>query len=399
MRIHRPHTTRTHTTRRHAIRAACVAGLVASSLAIISSPASADGDRDDRSERVVVGEGESIQAAIDAADPGTKIVVRGDHVENLWIQTDGIELIGKNATLTMPEVPTGPTPCTNFGQPSTLICVSPPVAPPGPNPEDPPPPPPALDEYLDEIEISGFTLHNPLFDAVGVFFTNDIEIEKNTIVNPGCDGIFAIFTTDFEISRNVVTDAQCSGINVAASSSGEISRNTTTDSAQNGISLGDTSHVEIERNTASGSCIGIAASDGADGGYGIREEDFPGRDVTITRNTTNGNNRTCPFGPFSIGVTGIGVAGLTDVTISRNTANDNVSTEESVTAGGIWVGDFPNQFGPPTQSNGVTVTRNTARGNSSAAGPADLSINPVLGTLTVDRNRCDVSIPDASWCS
>lgn len=398
MQTIRPHATRKHATRRHTTRAVAVlAGLVASSLAMISSPASAHEESDERSDEVVVREGESIQAAIDAADPGTEIVVRGDHVENLWIHTDGIELVGKNATLTMTDAPT-PTPCTNFGQPPTLICVSPPVAPPDPNSEEGPPPP-ALDEYLDDIEISGFTLHNPAFDAIGVFFTDDIEVEKNTIVSPGCDGIFAIFTTDFEISRNVVTDAQCSGINVAASSSGEISRNTTTDSAENGISLGDTSDVEIERNTASGSCIGIAASDGADGGYGIREEDFPGRDVTITRNTTNGNNRTCPFGPFSIGVTGIGVAGLTDVTISRNTANDNVSTEESVTAGGIWVGDFPNQFGPPTQSNGVTVTRNTARGNSSAAGPADLSINPVLGTLTVDRNRCDVSIPDASWCS
>src|SRR5262245_22951117 len=66
--------------------------VVASLIGVISvgfaSPAGAAG-------AIVVRPGQSIQAAIDAASPGTTIVVkRGTYQENLVIRTDGIKLIG-----------------------------------------------------------------------------------------------------------------------------------------------------------------------------------------------------------------------------------------------------------------------------------------------------------------
>ena len=50
-------------------------------------------------KKVIVGPGQSIQAAVDAAKPGTKIYVFGKHQENVAITTDGISLIGVHAVL------------------------------------------------------------------------------------------------------------------------------------------------------------------------------------------------------------------------------------------------------------------------------------------------------------
>ena len=49
--------------------------------------------------KVVVGPGDSIQAAVDAARPGDTIVVMGQHKENVAITTDGITLHGVGAVL------------------------------------------------------------------------------------------------------------------------------------------------------------------------------------------------------------------------------------------------------------------------------------------------------------
>ena len=53
----------------------------------------------------VVGPGESIQRAINAADPGDTIVVRGVHREDLIIRKDGIKLRGEDAVIEAPPEP------------------------------------------------------------------------------------------------------------------------------------------------------------------------------------------------------------------------------------------------------------------------------------------------------
>ena len=63
--------------------------LVASGLALAAGVGSA------AAESSVVGPGESIQKAINAADPGDTIVVRGVHREDVVIRKDGIKLRGR----------------------------------------------------------------------------------------------------------------------------------------------------------------------------------------------------------------------------------------------------------------------------------------------------------------
>src|SRR5215204_2782126 len=70
--------------------------LVASGLALVAGVGFAAADSS------VVGPGESIQKAINAADPGDTIVVRGLHHEDVAIRKDGIKLRGDDAVIKPP---------------------------------------------------------------------------------------------------------------------------------------------------------------------------------------------------------------------------------------------------------------------------------------------------------
>ncbi len=346
---------------------------LAATIAILpNAPAAAGGT-------VHVGDGESIQAAVDAAEPGTKIIVRGDHAEQVVIGKDGIELIGKDASLSMPDdvsfEPCGPT----------LICVASPTG----DFEDPFNPA----NQVNDVTISGFTMSNPLFDSIGTYFTNGLTLERNTVTGSDCNAIFLLFATDFQIERNhVAASVNCSTIDVAASMGGTISRNTATDGGFTGINVDDVSDVVIDRNISTGNCIGIVA--------GNSPGPLGSDNVSITRNTANGNNKVCfPFGEgFPIGGAGILVGGPSNVTVERNTASDNVTVDPTVTPGGIVITDFPSDQGP-ILTGAVLVSRNTATGNSNGGVSIDLNVNTEGGPVTVSKNHCGFGSPDPGWCT
>src|SRR5829696_6018961 len=59
----------------------------------------------------VVGPGESIQKAVNAADPGDTIVVRGVHREDVIITKNGIKLRGDDAVIEAPTTAKADSPC------------------------------------------------------------------------------------------------------------------------------------------------------------------------------------------------------------------------------------------------------------------------------------------------
>ena len=69
----------------------------------------------------VVGPGESIQKAINAADPGDTIVVRGVHREDVIITKNGIKLRGEDAVIEAPA--RAGSPCSKYGGVLVAICV------------------------------------------------------------------------------------------------------------------------------------------------------------------------------------------------------------------------------------------------------------------------------------
>jgi hypothetical protein len=70
----------------------------------------------------VVGPGESIQKAVNAADPGDTIVVRGVHREDVVIRKNGIKLRGDDAVIEAPARAKADSPCSRAFGPEA-ICV------------------------------------------------------------------------------------------------------------------------------------------------------------------------------------------------------------------------------------------------------------------------------------
>src|SRR5215212_3187087 len=71
----------------------------------------------------IVGPGESIQKAVNAADPGDTIVVRGVHREDVIIRKNGIKLRGEDdAVIEAPPRAKADSPCSKAFGP-TAICV------------------------------------------------------------------------------------------------------------------------------------------------------------------------------------------------------------------------------------------------------------------------------------
>src|SRR5215216_1955512 len=70
----------------------------------------------------VVGPGESIQKAVNAAHPGDTIVVRGVHREDVIIRKDGIKLRGEDAVIEAPPTAKADSPCSKTFGPEA-ICV------------------------------------------------------------------------------------------------------------------------------------------------------------------------------------------------------------------------------------------------------------------------------------
>ena len=358
---------------RRARRLCAVGALLAVVPLVPATSASAAGVR-------VVQEGESIQEAIDKAPPGTEIRVRGDHEENVWIHKDGITLKGLNgASMTLPEEPT-PNPC---GFP-VVVCAIPEAAIDS-FPDFPPEYP-----FLRDVGVQDLTLNAANGDAVAAIFVKGVDIRDNEMGDLACNGAFAFITSGVSIVGNNIDSSEfCAGIEVVASSSARVADNSVSNTPFAGINLDDVSNAKIQDNTVSGNCIGIVAFDSPG--------PLPGTDVAITGNTANGNNTVCfPFGPdIPIGATGILGAAVDGLVIKNNTANDNVTDQFTITAGGISVqdGGFDG-----TLANDVLVSRNTATGNSSAAGPADLNIFTEGNIKAVKKNNCDVSVPNPEWC-
>src|SRR5688500_19531267 len=78
--------------------------LVASGVALAAAIGSAG------AQSSVVGPGESIQKAVNAADPGDTIVVRGVHREDVIIPKNGIKLRGVDAVIETPPRPKADSP-------------------------------------------------------------------------------------------------------------------------------------------------------------------------------------------------------------------------------------------------------------------------------------------------
>jgi hypothetical protein len=162
--------------------------LVASGLALAGVGSAA-------AESSVVGPGESIQKAINAADPGDTIVVRGVHREDVVISKDGIKLRGDDAVIEAPTRAKADSPCSREFGPEGVCVVG-----------DVNFDTFTVKERVKDVRVSGFTFRDfkdkeeGLF-AIELFGARNATVVENRVIGNVAGGIIAGKNINTTIAR------------------------------------------------------------------------------------------------------------------------------------------------------------------------------------------------------
>ncbi len=417
--------------------------LVASGLALVAGVGSATADSS------VVGPGESIQKAINAADPGDTIVVRGVHHEDVAIRKDGIKLRGDDAVIKPPaeaDSPCAPEAICILGDMNfqTGEITGPRVS---------------------DVSVSGFTIRG--FQEGGQGFSIDVLHARDTTVagNRTIGNVAGgIGITSRSINTTVANndaigspESSTSGISVEEfSSNTTIAKNTVRNFPRftEAIDLNEAPNTTIAGNDLIGNWIVVIVIDSpgakvlsndinrfsligtyvagqksqdakvvgndisggpwgidvenAHGGSlvgnnvhdncaGIFFEDFASQPVggfKVEGNTVKNNTRSCRAAQFDINFSGIGIAllGATDMEVTGNTLSGNVPSGPTRISGGVVVSTDPYYRG--TTFGGTTKPRNNSvTGNHFGRNRPDIFYDGSGSGNRFAGNFCDTSVP------
>ena len=194
--------------------------LVASGLVLVAGGGSAT------AESSVVGPGESIQKAINSADPGDTIIVRGVHREDVIIRKDGIKLRGEDAVIEPPA--RAGSPCSRAFR-AEAICIAGDL-----NPQTGE----IIGPRVSDVSVSGFTIRDfpegeqggfPGF-SIDVLYARDTTVTGNRAIGNAGGGIgVTLRSINTTITNNDVIgnpNSHASGIAVEFSSNTTIAKNT-----------------------------------------------------------------------------------------------------------------------------------------------------------------------------
>jgi parallel beta-helix repeat protein len=232
--------------------------LVASGVALAAAIGSAG------AQSSVVGPGESIQKAVNAADPGDTIVVRGVHREDVVIRKNGIKLRGEDdAVIEAPTRAKADSPCSKLFGPEA-ICVF----------GDANLTTTKVNRPISDVSISGFTIRgfkqkpNKGFSTImiDVLGAHNTTIAGNHVMGNAAGGI-GVFGEGLNntIENNDLTDNEDDGVFVERQRNTTIARNDVTGAPrgefEEGISIRDSRNTKIMNNVVKDYWIGIEADD------------------------------------------------------------------------------------------------------------------------------------------
>jgi nitrous oxidase accessory protein NosD len=348
---------------RHLILVLSLAALV---LAATAGPVSA------HQAKVVVRPGESIQAAIDAAEPGQTItVLAGTYRENVAITKDGITLRGRGARLVPPASPE-PNVCSEPGQPATIgICVLGQV-----NFE--------TGEVLrpvEDVTISGFKLRGFPDSGILALGAKDATFRNNVALDNDEYGITAFVSTGTRMLFNRASGAEEAGFYIGDSPQADarLVGNIATDS-RFGILWRNAEGGLAVHNLVHGNCVGIMVLSGIPELPGLA-----GR-LSMHANVIRANNRPCEEseeGPALSGV-GIAIVGAHDNRVTGNRITGNVPSDETEFSGGVAV---------VTDFVGTAPANNLIQGNIVLRNDPDLFWDGTGSGNRFRHNRCETSDP------
>ena len=423
--------------------------LVASGLVLTAGVGTAS------AESSVVGPGESIQKAINAADQGDTIVVRGLHREDVVIRKNGIKLRGDNAVI---EPPTrADSPCSRAFGPEA-ICVLGDVN---------------LDTFevkkrVKDVSVSGFTIRGfqaetpeeePAF-TIDLMGTRDATVTGNRTVGNVNGGVIVSLSINAKVADNDVIGnpkSDSAGILVDGSLNTKVVKNVVKnyprgepaidvlfestnitiegndfigtglgakiiDSPGTKILSNDMSRVGIIGTYVAGQksqdtkVVGNNISGGAWGMYvantkggfiagnnvhnncaGMFFEAFKAEPVGgfgVKGNTVTHNTRSCRAAQFDRNFSGIGIAllGTTNMEVKGNNLSGNVPSGPTPVSGGVVVSTNP-FFGDTTKPRNNSVV-----GNHFGRNKPDIFWDESASGNRFVGNLCNTSVP-SSLCN
>jgi parallel beta-helix repeat protein len=297
----------------------------------------------------VVRPGESIQKAINAADPGDTIVVLGGvHHGTVVIKKDGISLRGVDAVLKPPAKPSSPCGASGF-------CVT-----------------------ADNVSISGFTVRN--FPATGIIAmgARNPKFMTNRAFNNGEYGIATYSSPGTKLIANLTRGSDDAGLYVGDSphANATIAANETYDNFL-GILVRNALHGKIAGNQVHNNCVGMFILADAPGPAGVFD---------VRGNKVVNNTRACPAFEGAPPLSGVGIAllGARGMEIKSNHIIHNVPSGPTGFSGGVVVG---------SGFEGTPPTNNTVSGNTILRNKPDIVWDKSGSGNRLKPNDCKTSKP------
>jgi parallel beta-helix repeat protein len=315
----------------------------------------------------IVGPGESIQRAVNAADPGDTVFVSGLHREDVVIRKNGISLRGLNNAVIAPPASVG-SPCGPSG-----ICVLGDVN--FNNGE--------VNERVKDVSIIGLTVKNFTNEGIFAFGARDAEFTNNHLVDNGEYGVFALDSTGTRIATNVARGSDEAGIYVGSSpkANAKVVGNETYGNLF-GIFVRDALGGTIAGNEIHNNCLGVLFLADAPG---------PSGNFEVKGNKVLDNKRSCPASDESPPISGVGISllGAQGVEISGNLIAGNVPSGPSLFSGGVVA----------VRGFGGTAPRdNSVVANTFGKNQPDIFWDGSGSGNRFTTNNCNTSVP-ARLCS
>jgi nitrous oxidase accessory protein NosD len=320
----------------------------------------------------VVFPGQSIQRAVDAAEPGdTVLVTPGTYRESITVSKPGITLSGMGrATVIQPGTEKAGNRCAEAGN---GICVM------GTKEHD-----------VERVTIASLTVTG--FTSTGVFAmaTDGLTVRNVTAVKNGVWGIAQERSAHGVFRKNTARDNGDAGLFLAntikeeagaADTGGTLVERNRLEGNRIGITVRRLRNLTVARNHLTGNCAGV---------FVVGDENKPKAGaLTVRDNTLVKNNKSCPKTARLDALQGSGIVltGAEDTLVTHNRVIGNVGA--SPLSGGIVL--FKSFVGTTSDRN--RITDNTLEGNA----PADLVNTDTGKDNTFTHNTCRASRP-AGMC-
>jgi parallel beta-helix repeat protein len=336
----------------------------------------------------VVGPGESIQKAVNAADPGDTIVVRGVHREDVVIRQNGIKLRGDDAVIEASTRAKADSPCSKAFGPEAICVLGDVNLKTGK----------LTGQRVSGVSVSGFTIRGFKIAGKGAFVIDvtgarNATIVGNRLIGNVAGAIIAFGSVNTTMAKNHVIG----------------SPETDPENDAQGIWVQDSSRTTVVGNNISGSAWGIVVFGTAHRGFfagntiqnnctGMFFEAFPSQpvgDFEVRGNTVENNTRSCRAAQFGVNFSGIGIAllGASGMELTGNQISGNVPSGPTPVSGGVVVATDPfdiettKPMNTPSPVTSLAITSRTSSGMSLARATASWATSATLACPAVCVTR------------